>query len=111
MMSFNEYWKEKAAKRRKSWVSKAKRFADQHTQMESIRKVVYLPLDFGVNFSFEDYKLAHFVKLNPIVCWQDMYFYFSEDGLRAALEAERLRVDERSSGMGAENPYDGGCDF
>ena len=88
MMSFNEYWKEKAAKRRKSWVSKAKRFADQHTQMESIRKVVYLPLDFGVNFSFEDYKLAHFVKLNPIVCWQDMYFCFSEDGLRAALEDE-----------------------
>ena len=102
MVSFNDYWKEKAAKRRKSWVSKAKRFADQHTQMESIRKVVYLPLDFGVNFSFEDYKLAHFVKLNPIVCWQDMYFYFSEDVLRAALEAERLRVDERSSGMGAD---------
>ena len=37
-MSFNEYWKEKAAKRRKSWVSKAKRFADQHTQLEDIRK-------------------------------------------------------------------------
>lgn len=40
-MNFNEYWKEKAAKRRKTWVSKAKRFADQHTQLESIRKEVY----------------------------------------------------------------------
>ena len=104
MMSFNEYWKEKAAQRRKSWVSKAKRFADQHTQMESIRKVVYHPLDFGVNFSFEDYKLAHFVKLNPIVCWQDMYFYFSEDGLIARdglLYAERCdSVDGGCCGMG-----------
>ena len=86
MVSFNDYWKEKAAKRRKSWVSKAKRFADQHTQMESIRKVVYLPLDFGVNFSFEDYKPGHFVQRNPIVCWQDMNFSFSKNGLRAALE-------------------------
>lgn len=93
-MSFNEYWKEKAAKRRKSWVSKAKRFADQHTQLENIRKEVYLPLDYGVNFSFEDYKLIHFIKQNPIACWQDMFFCFSEDGLRTALEAER-----HSSGM------------
>ena len=87
-MNFNEYWKEKAAKRRKSWVSKAKRFADQHTQLEDIRKEVYLPLDYGVNFSFEDYKPGHFVKRNPIACWQDMHFFFSEDGLRAALEAK-----------------------
>ena len=55
-MIFTDYWKEKAAKRRKSWVSKAKRFAEQHTQLEDIRKEVYLPLDFGVNCSFEDYK-------------------------------------------------------
>lgn len=88
MMSFNEYWKEKAAKRRKSWASKAKRFADQHTQLENIRKEVYLPLDYGVNFSFDDYKTVHFIKQNPIVCWQDMNFCFSEDGLRAALEDE-----------------------
>ena len=41
-MSFNEYWKEKAAKRRKSWASKSKRFADQHTQLEAIRSgIVY----------------------------------------------------------------------
>lgn len=88
MMSFNEYWKEKAAKRRKSWASKAKRFADQHTQLENIRKEVYLPLDYGVNFSFDDYKTVHFIKQNPIVCWQDMNFCFSEDGLRAVLEDE-----------------------
>ena len=111
-MNFNEYWKEKAAKRRKSWVSKAKRFANQHMQLEDIRKEVYLPLDYGANFSFEDYKPEHFIKLNPIACWQDMNFCFSEDGLRAALEVERLRVlagaskqvraGERSSGMGAD---------
>jgi len=87
-MIFTDYWKEKAAKRRKSWVSKAKRFAEQHTQLEDIRKEVYLPLDFGVNFSFEDYKPEHFIKLNPITSWQDKHFCFSEEGLRAALEAE-----------------------
>jgi len=88
MMSFNEYWKEKAAKHRKSWAAKAKRFAEQHTQLEDIRKEVYLPLDFGANFSFEDYKPEHFIKLNPITSWQDKNFCFSEEGLRAALEAE-----------------------
>ena len=56
-MSFIEYWKEKAQKRRKSWAAKAKRFAEQHMQLEDIRKEVYLPLDYCANFSFEDYKL------------------------------------------------------
>ena len=109
-MSFNEYWKEKAAKRRKSWASKAKRFADQHTQLENIRKEVYLPLDYGVNFSFDDYKTVHFIKQNPIVCWQDMNFCFSEDGLRAALEDEsadmsRFKMEvNRQSLKGKEAP-------
>ena len=88
MMSFNEYWKEKAAKRRKSWASKAKRFANQHTQLESIRKEVYLPLDYAVGFDFEDYKSWHFTKRNPIVEWQELNLWFVEDGLRTALEAE-----------------------
>jgi len=87
-MTFNEFWKEKAQKRRKSWAAKAKRFAEQHTQLEDIRKEVYLPLDYGINFDFEDYKLFHFIKSNPLVCWQNMNFRFSEEGLRAALEAE-----------------------
>ena len=88
MTTFNEYWKEKAQKRRKSWAAKARRFAEQHTQLEDIRKEVYLPLDYGINFDFEDYKLFHFIKSNPLVCWQNMNFRFSEEGLRAALEAE-----------------------
>ena len=29
MTGFNEYWKEKAQKIRKSWAAKAKRFADR----------------------------------------------------------------------------------
>lgn len=88
MTTFSEYWKEKAQKRHKSWAAKARRFAEQYTQLEDIRKEVYLPLDFGANFSFEDYKPEHFIKLNPITSWQDKNFCFSEEGLRAALEAE-----------------------
>lgn len=34
MKDFNTYWKEKAQKRRKAWAAKAKRFAEQHTQLE-----------------------------------------------------------------------------
>ena len=60
MTGFNEYWKEKAQKIRKSWAAKAK----------------------------EDYKPGHFIKLNPLISWQDMNFRFSEEGLRAALKAE-----------------------
>ena len=85
---FKKYWDKKSQKRRKSWAAKAKRFAEQHTQLEDIRKEVYLPLDFGANFSFEDYKPEHFIKLNPITSWQDKNFCFSEEGLRAALKAE-----------------------
>ena len=36
----------------------------------------------------EDYKPGHFIKLNPLISWQDMNFRFSEEGLRAALKAE-----------------------
>ena len=118
-MSFNDYWKEKAAKRRKSWAGKAQRFAEQYTQLERIRKVVYLPLDYAVGFDFEDYKPEHFVKLNPITswiplaaprpfrtssmalglhnAWQNKNFCFSEEGLRAALKVEG--ADMNSFGM------------
>ncbi|MCR5316222.1 MAG: hypothetical protein K6E52_10030 [Bacteroidaceae bacterium] len=88
MMSLNGYWKEKAAKRRKSWASKAKRYADKHMQLEDIRKEVYLPLDYAAGFDFEDYKQIHFTKRNPIIEWQEMNLWFVEDGLRVALEAE-----------------------
>ena len=51
-MSFNDYWEAKAAKRRKAWAATSKRFAKKHTQLEEIRKKVYLPLDYAVNFDF-----------------------------------------------------------
>ena len=43
MTTFNDFWKEKAQKRRRSWAAKAKRFAEQPTKLEGIRKEVYLP--------------------------------------------------------------------
>lgn len=88
IMSFNDYWKDKAAKQRKVWAATAKRFADKHAQMEEIRKKVFLPLDYNNTFSFEDYKAAHLVKQNPIAGWEQMLFYFSESGLRDAMAAE-----------------------
>lgn len=90
---FNEYWKVKAAKRRKKWAANDKRFAAQHAQLEKIRKDVFLPLDYAVNFDFGNYKTWHFVKANPIVQWKQMNFSFSESGLRKALMAEGADID------------------
>ena len=44
-MSFNEYWKAKAAKRRKAWAATSKRFADEHAQLEEIRKKVFFVMN------------------------------------------------------------------
>ena len=87
-MSFNEYWKAKAAKQRKAWAAKAWRFADEHAQMEEIRKKVYLPLDYNNTFSFDGYKEDHLVEQNPIVKWNQMKCHFTENGLRDAMATE-----------------------
>ena len=109
---FNEYWKVKAAKRRKAWAAVAKRFANEHAQIERIREHVFLPLDYGGNFSFEDYKPAHYAQRNPIVCWRELNFCFSEKELRSALESEgadmnnfKMEVTHQSiKGMEAPQP-------
>ena len=87
-MSFIDYWKDKAAKQRKAWAATARRFADEHAQIEEIRKKVYLPLDYDYRFSFEDYKEYHLVEQNPIVKWDQMKCHFTENGLRDAMATE-----------------------
>ena len=84
-MNFSEYWKAEAAKRRKRWASRAKRFADKHSQMEEIRKEVYTTLN---HYDYHQYIETHYAKQNPIAAWEQMQFHFSESGLRDALEAE-----------------------
>lgn len=109
---FNEYWKAKAAKRRKAWAAVAKRFANEHAQIKRIREHVFLPLDYGGNFSFEDYKPAHYAQRNPIACWRELNFCFSEKELRSALESEgadmnnfKMEVTHQSiKGMEAPQP-------
>ena len=84
-MSFNDYWKDKAAKRRKVWAATARRFADKHAQLEDIRKTVHTLLN---HYAYHDYIESHYTKQNPIALWEQMLFRFSESGLRDALEAE-----------------------
>ena len=88
MKSFNEYWKEKSTKRRKSWLAKSKRYAENHEKLETIRKGVYIPLDFKPNTSLDDLKLLHFTVQNPLIRWDNAVFSFSEEGLRSALKAQ-----------------------
>ena len=90
-MSFNDYWKEKVAKRRKSWASKSKRFADQHTQLEAIRSgIVYGHMKREEVRRLRD---EHRTVQNPIARWDsNMHFSFSEQGLREAMQAEGADV-------------------
>lgn len=110
MKSFDKYWKEKSAKRRKSWSSKAMRKAESHLQYEEIRNEVYIPLDFIPNFSFDGYLVDHYATSNPIALWTDKGFSFSEEGLRDALKEQgadmsgfRMSVN-RESIKGKEAP-------
>lgn len=109
-MSFSTYWKKQEQKKRKSWASKAKRYAEQHTGLEDIRNEVYMPLDYRPAFEFASYKKAHFTRSNPIAVWKQGRFGFSETGLRQALEAEgadlsSLKMElSRQSIVGKEAP-------
>ena len=94
MTIFNEYWKEKAQKRRKAWAAKAKRYAESHAQLEEIRNMVYLPLDYTPDFYLGEYIHLHFCKQNPFVVWDKGTFSFDEAGLRKAMEAEGANLNE-----------------
>ena len=94
MTKFNEYWKEKAQKRRKAWAAKAKRYAESHAQLEEIRNMVYLPLDYTPDFYLGEYIHLHFCKQNPFVVWDKGTFSFDEVGLRKAMEAEGANLNE-----------------
>ena len=90
-MSFNDYWKEKSAKRKKSWAGKAKRFAQKHMQLEAIRsEIVYGHMKREEVRSLLD---EHRTVQNPIARWNsNMHFSFSEQGLREAMQAEGADV-------------------
>ena len=91
MTTFNEYWKEKAQKRRKSWAAKAKRFAERHMQLAAIRnEIVYGHIKREEVRSLRD---KHRTVQNPIARWDsNMHFSFSEQGLREAMQAEGADV-------------------
>jgi hypothetical protein len=90
-MEFNTYWEEKAQKRRKSWASKAKRFAERHMQLAAIRsEVVFSRMDRREVLSLLD---EHRTVQNPIARWDpNLHFSFSEQGLREAMQAEGADV-------------------
>ena len=91
MANFNEYWKEKAAKRRKGWASKAQRFAQKHMQLENIRRNVYSHMKREEVRRLRD---EHRTVQNPIARWDsNMNYSFSEQRLREAMQAEGADVN------------------
>ncbi len=101
-MTFNDYWKEKAQKRRKSWAAKAKRFAERHLQLAAIRsEVVYSRMDRIEVLSLLN---EHRTVQNPIARWEpNMHFSFSEQGLREAMQAEGADVSSLTVAVSKKN--------
>ena len=101
-MSFNDYWKEKSAKRKKSWAGKAKRFAQKHMQLEAIRsEIVYGHMKREEVRSLLD---EHRTVQNPIARWDsNMHFSFSEQGLSEAMQAEGADVSSLTMTISRKN--------
>lgn len=102
MTTFSEYWKEKAQKRRQSWAARSKRFAERHLQLAAIRsEVVFSRMDRSDVLSLLD---EHRTVQNPIAQWDpNMYFSFSEQGLREAMQAEGADVSSLTVALSKKN--------
>ena len=94
MEDFKTYWKEKAQKRRKSWSSRSKKFAEQHTKLENIREQVFLPFEYVGGFDYNNFTKPHHAKRNPFAVWQQGVFSFSEDSLREAMIAQGADISQ-----------------
>lgn len=94
MEHFITYWKEKAQKRRKSWSSISKKFAEQHTKLENIREQVFLPFEYVRGFDYNNFTETHHAKRNPFAVWQQGVFSFSEDSLRETIIAQGADISQ-----------------
>ena len=101
-MSFNDYWKEKSAKRKKSWAAKSKRFAQKHMQLDEIRsESVYEKKRIDEVRSLLN---EHRIVQNPIARWDsNMQFSFSEQGLSEAMQAEGADVSSLTMTISRKN--------
>ncbi len=89
MTSFNDYWKKKAAKRKKGWAAKNERFATDHTVLEQIRSKVFQPIDYDKRgFDANAFVFSYFKATNSLAQWNQGVFSLSESTLRKAMEAE-----------------------
>lgn len=101
-MSFNEYWKAKAAKRRKAWAAKAKHFAEKHMQLEDIRSELFF--SYVKREELLSLWNEHRTVQNPIARWDsNMHFSFSEQGLREAMQAAGADVSSLTMTIGKTN--------
>lgn len=101
-MSFNEYWKAKAAKRRKAWAATSKRFAEKHMQLEDIRSKLFF--SYVKREELLSLWNEHRTDQNPIARWDsNMHFSFSEQGLREAMQAAGADVSSLTMTIGKTN--------
>ena len=101
-MSFNDYWKAKAAKRRKAWAAKSKHFAEKHMQLEDIRSKLFF--SYVKREELLSLWNEHRTVQNPIARWDsNMHFSFSEQGLREAMQAAGADVSSLTMTIGKTN--------
>ena len=101
-MSFNDYWEAKAAKRRKAWAAKARRFAEKHMQLEDIRSELFF--SYVKREELLSLWNEHRTVQNPIARWDsNMHFSFSEQGLREAMQGAGADVSSLTMTIGKTN--------
>ena len=89
MTNFNDYWKKKAAKRKKGWAAKNERYANEHTSIEQIKETVFMPIDYDRRgYDADAFIATYFKATNPLVKWNQGVFSYYESALREAMEAE-----------------------
>ena len=110
MTNFNDYWKKKAAKRKKGWAAKNEHFANEHTSIEQIKETVFMPIDYDKRgFDADAFVATYFKATNPLVNWNQGVFSFSESDLHNAMrdegaELQSFKMETKRTSIQGQQP-------
>ena len=93
MECFNDYWKKKSTKRKTSWEKKNEQYAAKHYQLETIREIVFTPIDYDRRgYNADAFVNTYFKVTNPFAQWDQGIFHFSESAFKKSDGKDRLAI-------------------